>query len=86
MNDTSITNSEDIANAFNYYLSNIGQALRLKIQSDNNDYLSYNNVLNLPTKKHLFQYSIQLLTNLGPEWYAEHDGVLRFSNFVLGFP
>ena len=31
-------------------------------------------------KKHLFQYLIQLLTNLGPEWCAEHSGV--FTPFI----
>ena len=31
-------------------------------------------------------HPILLLTNIGPEWCAEHDGVFRFSNFVLVFP
>ena len=45
VNDTSITNSEDIANAFNNYFSSIGQTLSSEFQSDNYDYSSYNNVL-----------------------------------------
>ena len=45
MNVISITNSEDTANAFNNYFSNIGQALSCEFQSDNYDYSSYNNVL-----------------------------------------
>ena len=45
MNDTSVTNSEDIANAFNNYFSDIGQALSSEFQSENNDHSSYNNVL-----------------------------------------
>ena len=32
------------------------------------------------------EYHLQSLTNLEPEWCAEHDSVLRFSNFVLVFP
>ena len=31
-------------------------------------------------------HPILMLTNFGPEWCAEHDGVFRFSNFVLVFP
>ena len=37
-------------------------------------------------KNHFFQNAFQLLTNIGPEWCTEHDGVFRFSNFVLVFP
>ena len=29
---------------------------------------------------------VQLLTTLGPDWCAEHDGVFRFSRIVLVFP
>ena len=38
-----------------------------------------------PTKKHFFEYPLQMLTNLGPEWCGEHDGAFRFLNFVLVF-
>ena len=31
-------------------------------------------------------YPFLSLANLEPEWCAEHDGVPRFSNFVLVFP
>ena len=46
----------------------------------------------MSTCKWFFNYTgqqkkcpFQLLTNPGPEWCAEHDGVFRFSNFVLVF-
>ena len=57
VNDTLVTKSVDIANAFNNYFSNNGQSLNSEFQSDNSDYTYHDNVV--PSAVMRFQQSTE---------------------------